>query len=273
MSISSMTIPFTYTETETPPRCRKPRPVKHEDTVTVVIREIDEQQAPVAIVERDLVHECAVSFRWYGGQLWSRESSWNRGRTDRMYSSPDAWDYSSGPYRDYMSRAERIEDILEWTDSWLIIGGKPYRPVGEPRYVVMTFGLGHNHGGTAVMVDHGYNSNIGKQRYFPITQREAAIAEATRIAKARGDTNDLPIRPHGTFRVLIPEVVRLNPAGEHGDGDPFINSIERLTETAGHPTVAALGVLALLSKTLFQQEMDADGYFRRFVEADADKED
>lgn len=253
-----LTIPFTYTETEVPPRCRKPRPVKHEDSVVVEIREIDQAEAPVAIIERSealggtpcRLHRVTVPFRWYDNRLWCRESSWNRGRGEK-YKRPGPKTYHNDrPYLDGRSRDQRLADIKRWADSYLIIGGQTYRPEGEPLWVVMTFGLGHNHGGTALMVHYDYNDNIGKARYFPLTEREAAIAEATRIATARGDTKDLPIRPFADFEILIPEVIRRNPQVEHGDGDPFLNSVYEATERAGHPVVAAVWTMALLAKEM-----------------------
>jgi hypothetical protein len=84
-----------------------------------------------------------------------------------------------------------------------------------------------------------------------VTRRAEAVAEAERIATARGDTRDVPIRPHSEFVVLIPEAVRLDPAREHGDGDPFMNTIYGITEAAGGKTdLAGLMVIGALASEL-----------------------
>jgi hypothetical protein len=228
--------------------------------MTVEIREVKRAEAPVAIIEYDNLYKYAVRFRWFGGQLWSDEGEWGRGRGDRKYQMPTVALYQSDRYLDYKSLMERRQDISDWAKDWLLIGGTPYRTHGEPRYVVMTFGLGCNHGvggGTALMVDHSFNPNIGKARYFPITQREAAIAEATRIAIARGDTKALPIRPSSRFTILIPEAVRCNPAKQHGDGDPFMNELNAMTERVKNPIVAGFGALAILGRELSRKEANA----------------
>lgn len=35
-------------------------------------------------------------------------------------------------------------------------------------YVVNTLGLSHNHGGTAMFIEYGYNGNISKNNYFNV---------------------------------------------------------------------------------------------------------
>ena len=133
----------------------------------------------------------------------------------------------------------------------MLIDGEVWRVAGEPRYVLMTFGLGCNHGGTALMVDNHYNSNIHRERYFRIDQREAAIAATKRVALERGDDQSVPVEPHADFDILISEAVRLCPRKEHGTGDPFINKVEALT-TVKNRTIAGLGALALLGQEMKQ---------------------
>jgi hypothetical protein len=79
------------------------------------------------------------------------------------------------------------------------------------------------------------------------------IAEATRVALARGDTKALPILTRqdvDRFEVLIPAAVRLHPAREHGRGDQFLNEVERLIEKAPDASVAGFALMAILAKKL-----------------------
>lgn len=101
----------------------------------------------------------------------------------------------------------------------------------EPRYVVQTFGLGHNHGGTSLFIAEYYNSNIGKDRYFNAMQREEAIAYGKYVAMRRGDTRDVDrIGQREWIDVMMPEMVKVNPNRQHGNGDAFQNDMENLIE-------------------------------------------
>jgi hypothetical protein len=242
-----VTVPFEYVEVVVPKRCRKPRRVRFEGKMTVTIREVTSREAPVAIV----AHSCLYgveAFRWYDRRLWVARDQWSRRREpDGVYSYCEL-----DPERAAMSwydplRVQR-RNVRRWARDRLFVDGVLHRRCGEPRYVVLTFGLGGNHGGTALMDDLSYNSNIGRSRYYPVTRRAGAVAEAERMAMARGDTKSVPIRPHSEFVVLIPEAVRLDPAREHGDGDPFLNKLYGVTEAAGGDAALAgfmaIGVLA-----------------------------
>ena len=110
-----------------------------------------------------------------------------------------------------------------------ILNGCVWRQCGEPRYVVNTFGLGHNHGGSGMFVEQSYNGNISKNNYFTALQRKEAIEYADKIASARGDTNDVgKFYDTDNIIVLLPEAVKCNPLVGAGDGDPFINSVESM---------------------------------------------
>jgi hypothetical protein len=52
------------------------------------------------------------------------------------------------------------------------------------------------------------------------------------------------------IRVLIPEMVRRNPEKEHGDGDPFMNSLNALTNGAGSVGEAAALVMAFTASEI-----------------------
>jgi len=64
------------------------------------------------------------------------------------------------------------------------------------------------------------------------------------VAERRGDTNDVG-KFEKMIEVLIPEAVTIRPEAEHGEGDPFINKINAITEAAPDSTTA--GLLAIMA--------------------------
>lgn len=269
---------FSFYEEIVPPRCRKPRPVLFTDGETEIeIREVSANEAPVAMIGRgevgygDKAKPFEVVYRWWEQCLWCAINT-DHGKPRGRYSGRDNYDWPTWPsvvdLRDtyqnssydfwlkvpdfYRSTTrDKVEACLQsQANSHLLIDGVPYRPVGEPRYVVMTFGLGQNHGGTAVMQDSYYNSNIANSSYFNLFDRDKAIALATEIATERGDDKSLPITPHGPeWEILIPEAIQLCPAEQHGDGDPFLNSLNAITQATGGAPVGGLMAMALAVST------------------------
>lgn len=229
-------IPFTFEESYLPsPRHRKLRYRDVQSTATVSIPEVTAQEAPVALRIHSRLDNS--EFRWWQEKLWLPipPDYFICGGTEPLTPADLIrhlqWREQSSFHR-HQGCDERAAAIRQQMEKYLLIDGIPYHQCGEPRYVVMTFGLGHNHGGTALMVDTWYNSNIPASRYFSALQREEALAEARRIATARGDTHDLPRLGETWIEVLIPEAVRCHPEREHGDGDPFLNRLEAMMEIA-----------------------------------------
>jgi len=220
------------------PRHRIPRRRMVKAKLPVEVRRVAAAEAPVAIVQKNRgVARTHQKYRWWEERLWEP-----RCRLRDYWSIPSEKDRRVEPRElprltgnrwtsGCSSEAERRAQVHAFYANFLIVDRTLYRAVGEPRYVLMTFGLGNNHGGTALMLDNSYNPNISRKRYFRLDDMEAAVQEATRVAKARGDTKDLPIKPWAKFEVRIPEAVRLDPMREHGDGDAFINSLESIAES------------------------------------------
>lgn len=129
---------------------------------------------------------------------------------------------------------------------YAIIDGLVCRPSGEPMYVVVTFGLGHNHGGTGAFIETFYNSNIAKENYFRADERERCIEYADEVAAGRGDTDDVGhFLENKSIEVIMPEVIKNNPKLDHGDGDPTINLLESFITSSSSANEAALGVMAI----------------------------
>lgn len=224
---------FNYTESVIPPRCRKPRNVNRNDgVVDIDIPVLSSEQAPVAIrasgtfLSRDL--EFAYELRWWEGQLWSAVSIDQCGEPRGRTTGQDNWDWPSLPeildlrqgsrnqchtYEFFGSYGNNPREDVEveihaFAKRHIVIDGIPHRACHEPRFVVMTFGLGANHGGTAVMASNFFNTNIKSENYFGLLELEDALAYATQVAEKRGDTKNLPMRYSGPqFEVLKPEVV------------------------------------------------------------------
>lgn len=141
--------------------------------------------------------------------------------------------------------------ILEKSAHYLIFDNKIWKECGEPMYMINTFGLGHNHGGTGFFIEYYYNSNISKTNYFNALEREKAIAYGKSVAARRGDTESIEgMGDHDIIEVLMPEMVKRNPRCEHGDGDPFLNSIEDMISGTGSSAEACLLTIAMTCSQL-----------------------
>lgn len=258
--------PYRYTEEIIPPRCRKLRRVQFDATMQLTIHEFSMGEIPVAIrqytkewIEGHLV-ATSVNYYWWRNRLWAlyKDSRYSRGpilpmKKDEFVKTATALEEYPTTWR---SKQESRRSLMQWARSRLLIDGLRYDATGEPRYVIMTFGLGHNHGlgwGTSPSVDNSYNSNIGRARYFRIDEYGKMLVEATRIATARGDTKALPIEEEQNpdrFEVLIPEAIRLQPSREHHDGDPFTNELETVIEGSPDSFIAGLLVVSKAAKLL-----------------------
>jgi hypothetical protein len=201
-----------------------------------------------------------TTYRWWRSQLYVR-AEFQR-YSHAPHETQTASQFSADPYPytlhqvkyydydHYQSKAERQKDFRKWAKSILFIDGERWETSREPRYVVMTFGLGCNHGlgwGTNLTTATAYNSNISRDRYFRVDQFEQAVAETTRIALARGDTKAVPVietQNPDRFEILIPEAIRLRPAKEHGKGCAFLNQMEGIIERAKDPMTA--GILGIV---------------------------
>lgn len=140
---------------------------------------------------------------------------------------------------------ETEREIRELAKNYIFFDGKFWQRCAEPRYVVCTFGLGHNHGGTGLFIEDYYNDNIPARNYFNALQRDEAIAYGKAVASRRGDTEDVDrIGMHNYIRVVMPEAVKCNPAKDHGSGDPFMNRMEELIESSDDTVTA--GILCLM---------------------------
>lgn len=228
-----VTVRFSYTEDVVPPRCRKPRRTGFDDgELRVNIPETSKEMAPVAIIATrpkfSWQSGYCIEYRWYKNKLWTAVDSINDYHPKKLAEIPCVIDLTKGnhwwpgislyagdlAHRTKFDAEKKIRSVMK---DHLCIDGVHYRLAGEPRYVINTFGLGNNHGSTAVFVHDFYNSNIRRDSYFSLLDLDKALATATDIASQRGDTESLPMTLNGgeKFEILLPDAIRLNPKRQH----------------------------------------------------------
>src|SRR5581483_405937 len=254
-------VPVPYLESYLPTRRhRKLRWRDQTATFNVTVPEVMQSEAPIALIQRGWLPD-GFSKRFGGGERlqyrWWRKRLWVQPRMRHYTAHPepnryatlqDAIEHRRFPYSRPESKREAGRLARAWARDLLLVEGRLHVPLGEPLFELNTFGLGHNHGGTSVSVVNHYNSNLHRDRYFRVDQAEAAIQAATRVAQARGDTNNLPFKLDTTVEVVLPEVLRRNPRRDHGTGDAFLNSMYAISESGAPPAVVGLAGLALALK-------------------------
>ena len=247
---------ISYFKPYVPPRCRKPRYEETEETISLRVRCVTRDEVRTAFRLADYGHterhqHEIILFR---GQLYIR--AWrhltreerNEGRKGYAPLEADSFtDYNFCPHDLHALGDETRENVIRnlraKAKRYLLLDGYVWERCGEPRFVIMTFGLGHNHGGSGLFVEESYNPNIHRDRYFSALERDKAVAEFNRIAAARGDTNDIGRYDNKKLiEVLIPQYVKLDPGKEHGKGNSFINALDCITRCADN--VAEAGLLA-----------------------------
>lgn len=244
-----------YEESYLPPRCRKLRYRECEDYVDIDYAETTADNLRLAF--EDNSYEGQGKIFLYSNELWTKAKIADVcGSRDtdkyatplgaliywREHSSwffPHLWRDGEHPNKEHM-----ISVAIEESKKYLIVDGELYKVTSEPRYEILTFGLGHNHGGTGMFCSYYYNSNISKNSYFSALQGEQAVEYANKVAAARGDTNDV-----GKFKPFIichmPELVKVNPQEQHGDGDGFMNDLEGVIESSDSAMEAGLLCMAM----------------------------
>lgn len=196
-----------------PPRARKEREEILTKPVTVTYREVVDTDAPVVLIEHNIIYpkggegeKLATPYRWFDNQLWveCRRPPTPGGKLTSGYC---------------LSEADLEETVKARGNGHIVINGQFWEPSGEPRYVVMTFGLGDNHGGTSISVDSYFNPNIHRSAYFPATMKNEAIVYALWTANNRDDDKSLErIRECANWiEVIDPSVVRVKRLATSGE--------------------------------------------------------
>lgn len=276
-------IDFTYEEKYLrTSRCRKPLARTREGIYELAIKELAKAECPIAAVVHDMksVYEGATTtadfegngeykmfaepYRVHNGKFYkfcraSYGAAISTAQTELKYViadiKSDLYRYSLYEKENLFSDksvyisdnlSEIVDNMQARANKYISLDGELWKECGEPRYVVNTFGLGHNHGGTAMFIEEFYNSNISSKNYFNAVDRDKAITYAKETAIARGDTDSVKrIGEMENIEVLIPEFFKVDPEKEHGEGNAFLNLLEDMVTSSNNATEA--GILVTLA--------------------------
>lgn len=276
-------IDFTYEEKYLrTSRCRKPLARTREGIYELAIKELAKAECPIAAVVHDMksVYEGATTtadfegngeykmfaepYRVHNGKFYkfcraSYGAAISTAQTELKYViadiKSDLYRYSLYEKENLFSDksvyisdnlSEIVDNMQARANKYISLDGELWKECGEPRYVVNTFGLGHNHGGTAMFIEEFYNSNISSKNYFNAVDRDKAITYAKETAIARGDTDSVKrIGQMENIEVLIPEFFKVDPEKEHGEGNAFLNLLEGMVTSSNNATEA--GILVTLA--------------------------
>lgn len=208
----AVTVHGTYTRSEVPPRCRKPRPVLYDTTATVTVESVSSSAAPVALRVTELRDDerAPSEIRTYQGRLYAPHESYYRqeGPTvpgDSRFPS----EVTTHRYDHASSSEEFLAAIIDAYKPFLIIDGIVWAETSEPGYLVATFGIGGINGTTSLMVSD--RTDYGT--LFRADEFEAARAHAVEVSRDRGDRADQyegeAAETYRAIEVLIPEAVTL----------------------------------------------------------------
>ncbi len=122
-----------------------------------------------------------------------------------------------------------------------------YERASEPRYAIVTFGLGHNHGGTGYFIENFYNPNISKNNYFNALEFDKMKERALEIANSRGDTKDISRIQESRVKIEVhdPSVIKCNPQKNMVLAIRFLNSLEDVIQRKPGYFNRGLGVIWL----------------------------
>lgn len=246
-----------YEEGYIPPRCRKVRYKECEEYIYSTVREVAPADMQLAFEDNSYSGKGKIYF--YKGKLWSKvkprelmcnpqehniktpigELIWCREHSSVFF--PRSWRDGEHPDRKRMMSAVRKAN-----NQYIIIDNELFKETAEPRYVVNTFGLGHNHGGTGLFVEYHYNPNISKNNYFSALEGDMAVTYANNIAAGRGDTKDV-----GKFEKMIvvhmPEIVKVKPQEQHGNGNKILNDLNDIVNGTSDKLTAGLLCMAYVA--------------------------
>lgn len=212
-----------YTEMVIPARCRKPRPQKGTAEITVNIREVSEDRAPVAFVVTEYDKE-PRTVRLYGGKLYrqvqdmqpqymtTKERDKNRPFWLNQAAAKCNWKELLKYWNGEWPLQKHKDYARKEAEQYIIVDGMAYKRTGEPYYYGMTFGLGHNHGGTGLFV--GWTDHRNRKRVWGMSaaNKESAISRVVGFALRRGDTDSVEHIKHPIehIEVLMPSAIKRN---------------------------------------------------------------
>lgn len=210
-----------HTEFVIPPRCRKARPQEGKTEISVNIREVSADRAPVAFIVNEYNRE-QQEVRLYNGRLYrqvqDRRDEWREMVRTNEYAplwvnqraEKANWKWLLNRCEWHKTLAQNTESIREQSEKFIIVDGMAYERTGEPYYYGMTFGLGMNHGGTAFCI--GWADYRDRKAIWGMSaaDKPAAIDRVVKIALDRGDTNYVNHiqNPIEHIEVIMPSAIK-----------------------------------------------------------------
>lgn len=248
-------IKLEYVENYLPtPRHKKLRERDVSEAFSVKIPEATSAEAPVVLRTHDLKRYCdgiqPTDYRAFNGNLYTPVRVCDMMSVDDKERANQPFPVEELPhyFRTYgsVSLEEAIQQHKVTAEKYMLVDGALWQCTGEPMYEVCTFGLGHNHGGTALMITNHFNSNCRWENYYTALQHEEAVEAAVKTALARGDTEYVDGIKDKRFyiEVLDPSAVRADPKAWGGKGDSFLNAIDAITSSASSSMEAGLLAIA-----------------------------
>ncbi|RCW62941.1 hypothetical protein DET61_12063 [Marinobacter nauticus] len=237
-------VPFVFEATVIPKGCRKSRGEFVADQVEIEIAELTELKHAATVDKQDywfdgnsLYLPVQPEANTHGAQIGCEMQSWSLTLADlRNHQSPIGRhnlaryrqaisQYESlptadqivqdMPYRSYNDddRLDQIERLKAALTNYAVYAGRVYLKANEPVYVIQTFGMGRNHGGTGLFVEPycGANTASHRDRIFNLSNLDKAIEKAEAVAMSRGDDQSVPIAPNSDVTVILPEAFRFEP--------------------------------------------------------------
>lgn len=238
------------------PRHRKLREREIKSPFSVEVDEVSSKDAPIVLRTHNYERYTdggitPVDYRKYGDSLYTPVLNFDlRTCVDEKEARDPFPPKKLGMYLSvrwgHLTMEEAQHEAKEKASPYLLIDGQLWKKTGEPMYEIATFGLGHNHASTDLMITNHFNPNVPWTRYFNALHQEEAIEAAVRIALGRGDTNSIESIKNKEYyiEVLDPRAVTRDPKAWGGKGDDFLNTLHALTSSADSAFEAGLLVTA-----------------------------
>ncbi len=210
-------------------RYRKPRPQERESEVTVNIREVLAQAAPVAFIVSEYDRGLR-KVRYYNGKLWrqaqdrqpqymnTKKRDENRPFWLNQTAALCNWQWLISPSCNWQCTLQQHkENAAKRAANHIIVEGEVYERTGEPYYSAVCFGLGCNHGGTGFFIEWADYRDRKAIWGMAATDKHTAIEKGVQIALNRGDTESVShIRQTCCdIKVLMPETIRRKYAKDY----------------------------------------------------------
>lgn len=198
-----------YYEGYIPPKCRKTRFKEITETILLNLREVDVNALKLAF--KDLSHE--IEGYYYKGKIYSKVKHYIGNESDNecetILSNLIWWRKISSiyfarcksymfnknydDYSNYETREEIIARAKKDMQRYILVNGELYEKTELPCYRIITFGLGHNHGGTGLLVCYNKKPQTWIKRKenrgycFSALDFNNAYQKAVAVANGRGD--------------------------------------------------------------------------------------